>query len=393
MEACTHRFSRSLVLTSLALALADDDLTAQSGGAHPAMASPAPSALIHGLSPFFNWGDVTWNLGEGFGVIDFDIGGELNQSDPSQLQRSDLVILREWQTILGPPYQYESLIAEIRPINATEPTQQCASFEIAVPVGGFPVANRRQNLVLLLATSPTRGSQRPQDRPYDPHNYPGSPVGYGLWDWPWPGGPPLVHEFANAATDFYVVAAHIVPRTSFQPLVSSVQRLRELRHAVQLLVHEHFYDPQQWPHPTWSTCVAGSSFGGLPTQACLQLWPDEFQSGVSSAFHGNLRGTANDHDSYNWVTALLGFGASGSGYTHRSSVDWPTFTRVEGVDYMSLSVLNRVHHPAIQRPMVLLVADEDPVTHGQDWIQAFASGSGHAQPYSRRVTFYGPGST
>jgi hypothetical protein len=54
MEACTHRFLGTLVLASLTLALADDDLTAQSGGAHPAMASPAPGALIHGLSPFFN---------------------------------------------------------------------------------------------------------------------------------------------------------------------------------------------------------------------------------------------------------------------------------------------------------------------------------------------------
>src|SRR5690606_6731120 len=60
-----------------------------------------------------------------------------------------------------------------------------------------------------------------------------------------------------------------------------------------------------------------------------------------------------------------------------------------------LSMLNRAYTtgpapalvPGIRRPMVFLCADEDPVTHSQDWLRAFAGTNGHEQPYNARRTF------
>ncbi len=267
-----------------------------------------------------------------------------------------------------------------------------SSFLITVPMNGFPDPVKRQHIVLLLSTTQTSSAARPEDREFGPHDYPGDPTNFGLWPSPFPGTG-LVEEFAAMSASqapFYVVAAHIVPRTSHQPLVATAQRLRELWRATQLVVMAHYF-PVPHVAPNWTRCVSGTSFGGLTTQVALQLWPDEFHSGVSFAFNGSLRSLPEDQRYFDFLVGGVGFAGSGAGYTLRSAVDWTIFTRLEDVDYQSLSMVNRAHRPLMnerpRRPMVLLVGDEDPVTHGQDWIQTFAGSTGLAQPYSVRRSF------
>ncbi len=283
-----------------------------------------------------------------------------------------------------------------------------SSFEVLVPAELIeaPDAMRQGHVVLLVSTAPTSNPARIRDLPYAPHDYPGDPNAFGLWQRPWPGLDLIKQSlYTDPATEpYYVVQGFIVPRTSFQPLVSSVERDRELRQAMVLLVNS-IYDHAQQPHPQYGACICGTSFGGLTAMATVALWPDEFQSGISLAFNPSLRNTPDDQEMYNFLCSGLGLGASGAGYTMRSAVDWNIFAQVEGVTFTSLSIVNRLFSPMPQqppvttpgllRPFTFMAADEDPVTHGQDWMHLVGDSntSGFAEPYSQRRSFTDMGNT
>jgi hypothetical protein len=332
------------------------------GSGHQHIAPLAPSAVLNGRSPLLNWADGSWNHGEGFPAGASEVGGVLSDDNPGLLTLSEITTLRNWAPLTG--YSMHQFIGEFRPSNSSE-TGYSSSFEILVHNDFYQNPLSRPHVVIVLTTAETRGSAVASQDQFNPHVYPGdpSPSRLGLWDWPFPGGPGLVQHFYPSGYDFHVVFAHIVPRTSGRPLVFSVQRLRQLRHAVMLKLNQHAGQTL-----TYTTCVSGSSFGGLTTQVALLLHPDEFHAGLAYSFSGSLRAVPNDHASYDLITAGLGLGQSGAGYSLRDAIDFSIYDRTAATDYTSLSFVNRVARGEAKRSFLFMVSDEDGVTHGNDWI-------------------------
>ncbi|MCC6671109.1 MAG: hypothetical protein IT458_08610 [Planctomycetes bacterium] len=133
--------------------------------------------------------------------------------------------------------------------------------------------------------------------------------------------------------------------------------------------------------PNFAYLINGYSMGGFVTQCLMILYPDEFHAGLASAYTANQRGLVDDQDSHLFVSNLLAQLGSGAGYTARSAADWSIFCRLEETDYLSLSFVNRLRRNEIFRPTFLLLADEDPVTHGTDWVTILGNAPGPAQPY------------
>ncbi|MCC6673427.1 MAG: hypothetical protein IT458_20380 [Planctomycetes bacterium] len=141
--------------------------------------------------------------------------------------------------------------------------------------------------------------------------------------------------------------------------------------------------------PNFAYLINGYSMGGFVTQCLLLLYPDEFHGGVAAAYTANQRGLVDDQDSHLFVSNLLAQIGSGAGYTARSAADFTIFTRLEETDYLSLSFVNRLRWGQVYRPTFLLVADEDPVSHGTDWVPILAQSAGPAQLYYHSVPLPG----
>ncbi len=379
---------------------------AQDGGS-PHTADFQTGAYLAPPSPLFNYPDFVWDRGEGFAASSsVDAGGVFGPTDPNAMQFSDIEPLQPWED-WPIDSQYLHFVGQFRPSGA--PTQQQmpltgSSFEIIVPRAfvDMPDPAKRDDVVLLIPTKETSDPERKADIPYAPNDYPGDPNQFGLWTPGWPGTS-LMDEFRTSSDSFYLATGYIVPRTAFQPLVFSIERDRELREAMQLELNDLCSNPPQSIPPrsmpsNYATCICGSSFGGLSAMAAVMLWPDEFQSGVAAAFDASLRDTPDNQLMLDFLTGGVGLGASGSGYTLRSAVDWTIFAQLEGIDYPSLSLVNRMYPPSasqnpappgfgLLRPFALMVADEDVVAQGQDWMNVVNGTTGFAQPYFQQHTF------
>ncbi|MCC6669776.1 MAG: hypothetical protein IT458_01860 [Planctomycetes bacterium] len=343
------------------------------------------------LTPLLNKPDGQWNLGEGFPA---DTGGVLSRSNPAQLNLGQ-----------PPDYQVQSggwiptedsgivrWVGRLRPGSAQppEPPDPDAVFEIRVPSAWVtdPQADRKKALIVVCAIE-TFGPVVEAEEPYAPHKYPGDPGNpgaannYGLGRRPGlPDPKKLIDhvETSNPKPEYRIAYAWITPRTSFQPLVFQVQRLRELRRVVRHILTQ---PPISIPDSdaNFAYLINGYSMGGFVTQCLLMLYPDEFHGGVASSYTPNQRGLVDDQNSHAFVSAMLGQLGSGAGYTARSAADWSIFCRLEQTDYQSLSLVNRVAWGHLYRPTYVLTGDEDPVSHGADWMPILTQSAGPEQTY------------
>ncbi len=375
-----------LVLGTLALAGSRRDAVAQVGG-EAAIAPLAPGAVTPAdpleRSQWFNLPDGRWNYGEAAVLAGVDVGGVLgaDPAPPEAFGYTVDLLGTGWTPFSTPaPSSLRHRVGEIRRPPAQPPTEFAASYEL---IGPDPLpSGAGRYAVVVFSVPPTHV---PLDKPDQaPFSYPGDASNYGLWSardsstgnwfrYPWPGIDRVVEHFRPGAgsRDYDVFGAYIVPAASHRPLVSTMQRYRQLRE----IVIRHLVDDLGYDATKIGFLVAGGSYGGLPAHLFPLLYPDEFHAGFDSAFHPSVRTVINDQDSYDFYSTALGRGNSGAGYTLADMTDFPIFCRIEGTDYKSLSLLNRLvlnrdlGGGHVLRPVYLLSGDVDPVTHGNDWVK------------------------
>lgn len=364
---CPASRTMSAVLTVVLAA----SVAAQVGG-HRHIAPLAPGVSLSGRgSPLMNAPDAYWDRGEAFWNPEVpDIGGVLGPDNYPQFvlwcgtagcyvkdQRAGTPT-PGWQPVAGTSRQ--DFIGELRGYPDGEGTT-VAAFKLLAPavMGSTPL---RDKVVVVISLQATFGH---------PQVYPGFGLTNGLTAGSYPYASALVDHFL-AQAGYWVMAGHIVPRTGYRPLVFTVQRARQLRRVIL----DMLTNPMS-PNKIGGTLfdgnkvafvAGGSSFGGLPAQALVLLWPNEFHAGIGVAYGTNQRGVPNCEDADDFTAAALGYGGSGAGYDAHDAFDWAMFCSLEQTDYMSLSLVNRLRRGELYRPWHQLVADEDPVAQGVDWI-------------------------
>ncbi|MEZ5965129.1 MAG: hypothetical protein R3F56_14945 [Planctomycetota bacterium] len=323
------------------------------------------------VSPMMDEADELWNMGESpYGV---DLGGALS---PDQL--GSLLQMPTYVPLL-PTGGWDALpsasslvhyVGSLRPFppRVLGPNEESrASFHVVAPdVITTP------DVVVAIYTQATFGGTNPQN----PHVYPGDPSYYDLvvTGGVGPHVDVVKNNLAKSPVPPYrVVGVQFVPRTSQRPMVSCMQRLRQVRLAVLHLLQQRY--GLQEAHVAFAVDCA--SFGGFTAQLAVLFYPKEFHAGVAGAFSGAHRSMPSDFDAQMFATSLIGAENSSHSYLMRDTVEIPMWCRLEGTDFASISTTNRWALQHMQRPVYFLVGDEDTVTHGTDWVQILLGSGSH----------------
>ncbi|MBK8978465.1 MAG: hypothetical protein IPM29_21410 [Planctomycetes bacterium] len=402
----------------MVLALAEGDTRAQALGVHPHIApinQAAGSAYSQPAgTPQFNVPDGVWNHGEGFRTgtaADADYGGHLGgwhatgaaAVEPG-LEVGDIFDVAA--TLGGPQgwqpydwydrntdrtYRVRRFVGYLRPgqlgpypaPTGSEPTIEDAAFQLFAPDGAGPFTD---DLVVVLNCWGT--SEKPVVAVGGRFAYPGrGRLANGLVPNPDPftaaneaaglGAYATVHAPAGVV----VISGDIVPRIFGRPAVFDVQRIRELRRAVELLLQLPDTDPRHPPgFPVlqsgqgFACLVYGGSYGGMTSQLLGLIWPNEFQGVSAHLFGASLRRVMADQFNLAYMVQRGGFAAWGGAYYPEDTLEWGTTLRIHGPhlqgfgwDYFNASVLLRLRRQELFRPYNWLQTDEDTIGQGTDY--------------------------
>jgi len=342
---------------------------AQAGG-HPHVAPLAPGFSLLGppskVSPLMNQGDGIWNMGES--TEGADVGGALGPDTLTATSMPTFVPLLAtpggWENHSVHTTTLEHYVGSFRRPSGTDANDETrASFEL---VAQKNMASTQQ-VVVAIFTQPTFGPPL-EVLDFAPHGYPGFPDNYDLLSGPNALHVEVVQRNVTQSTPFRLAGAQYTPRTSNRPAVFTLQRLRQVRRAVLMLLLQRYGIPEA----NVAFLVTGASFGGFTSALAPLFYPTEFHAAQSGAFSAAVRSMPSDYDSQMMFASTLGL-ASRLGYTMRDTVELPMWCRQEGTDFASVSVTNRLLVGHMQRPIHFYVGDEDTVTHDTDWVQVLDS--------------------
>ncbi len=347
---------------------------------------------VRAISLSLNFPDGLRNHGES----SVDAGGFLSFDDGSDLARNRIHVTGD-----GPPW---------RPMEPTSPGQHgsqavqrfCghlapegdssigAAFEIFAPIEWTEPAKRT---VVVISMFPTV-----QDTPAalgGRHGYPGAGSQDGLIHLPdgvvkrpVPYGDVLASYSGTAAAErVNVIAAYIVPAGPGRNLSSVMQHALQLERAIHFILAADDLCPVGWPAEQIRLPVvaAGFSFGALAAWMLPTFFPDRFHGAVSYQFGPSLRRIDGEQAVHRMTTALLGFADPGSGYSPRDRLDWRMTLGQLGSSPGEASFLQRFRRGETRRPQYFLIADEDSVTNGTDWLPILAQQPGYRDNGHHRV--------
>jgi hypothetical protein len=403
---------------SLSLSLSCD-LAAQAVGFHPHVApvsDPGPVNVARPPStPLLNVPDQVWNNGEGFpaamGQAPFalvpDQGGFLSADYVEGLRAVDIHSFwpqgasapSNWHTYQFVNHQQVTVtvsrfVGYLRPSQlggyATQNGAPIldAAFEIFAPTSYDP-AKPTVVVIGCWATHPTPldpAASGPQNQRADRFQYPGFRRADGLVLAGTAGiarpGPDIVNLVANPPSGHQVISAYIVPRTFPRPMVFEMQRYRRLAKAIDLMLGQP--GGSALLPPTFPTLadplpklLAGGSFGGLTAQAGVLQFPNEFHGAAANAFSGSVRRTMGEQFTWDLIGRRCGTGLYETSLNLQDTLEWGAYYRLEGWDYFNSSTMLRLRRGEVYRPMMFLVADEDTVTCGVDWLPSLSGVRGY----------------
>ncbi|MBK8977370.1 MAG: hypothetical protein IPM29_15775 [Planctomycetes bacterium] len=362
---------------------------------HPHIAeisSPPPAGAHRGAgSPLFNWrADQTWNNGEGFpaGTFAPDHGG-YRDGDHANVQVGDIHPYRDaqgnggWVPLTATTWHF---VGYLRPTALANGAQvDDAAFEVIAPLQ----RDHAKPLVVIIGLWPTWGTPTPPGQEVDHGVYPGHlrPDGLVAGDPVHPmnaiarpdNGVWLVENALNAATapgQYQAVFAHIVPRTFGRPMTFEMQRAIQLAKAIDLMLVQPVgsvllppgFDPSHPTHRSPPKLAEGGSFGGLTAQVCALFHPDVFHGSFAGTFSDSCRRLMGEQFTYRYLGRGTGMTLHDTSYNLKDALEWPFYLRQIDADYFNVSLLVRQRFGEVRRPMAWLVADEDTVTSGVDWI-------------------------
>jgi hypothetical protein len=264
-----------------------------------------------------------------------------------------------------------------------------AAFEIFAPTSYDP-AKPTVVVIGCWATHPTPldpAASGPQNQRADRFKYPGFRRADGLVLAGTAGiarpGPDIVNLVANPPSGHQVISAYIVPRTFPRPMVFEMQRYRQLAKAIDLMLGQP--GGSALLPPTFPTLadplpklLAGGSFGGLTAQAGVLQFPNEFHGAAANAFSGSVRRTMGEQFTWDLIGRRCGTGLYETSLNLQDTLEWGAYYRLEGWDYFNSSTMLRLRRGEVYRPMMFLVADEDTVTCGVDWLPSLSGVRGYA---------------
>lgn len=360
---------------------------------HPTVAPKNTGVNLDGRrSAYFNEPDGIWNFGEGFPFVPLaEEGGVLGvPSGLPSIQPQDYVETRTWTPVPG--FGAQNYKGYLYPANAAQPPVNEAAFEIAVPSdwligGGF----EPRPIVLVIATHAT--FDYPSTRwlhgateAYPYPGYPDDPMDQGLIHAHWPGLARVAHTSSSSGQPSYpywLVGASITPRVAYRPLVWSLQRNVQLVEIVKQILARDFNANID------AVLIAGSSFGQGTAETAVILYPNVFHASVGFSFPPSFRRGIQDHETYVFAGSLGGHDGVSS-YTPLDALDWNMALSQNGTNasHISLPARFRYHEVggsgALQRPMYVILGDEDVTVHGDDTIPIISGTSGTVPPYGIR---------
>ncbi|MBI5853102.1 MAG: hypothetical protein HZB39_18990 [Planctomycetes bacterium] len=354
-------------------------------------------------TPQLNIPDGVWNNGEGFRLVgnDHDYGGHLGPAEPG-LQLEDIFSVE--QTIGGTPgwkqityfdkysnstislwhfkgYLRPNQLGPYLPPPTEGPKSiEDAAFELFLPVTG----GSQTNVVLMIHAWATTG--KTPIKQGGRHVYPGRARTDGLADDGFGNvlrhiDPAFVHHAAVSGVT--VMSGHIVPRVFGRAAVFEVQRYRELRQAMRLMLaappSDFRHPPSLEPiplQPGAPPCMlVGGSNGGLIAQAMCVRWPGEFRGSYSETFGPSPRRVLADQFHLEYAATRTGFSSWGGAYSPHDTLEWGTAFRwmdpaapdALGFDFFSLSPLIRWRRGELRGVMAWFQPDEDTIGHGTDF--------------------------
>ncbi len=348
---------------------------------HPHVAPLAPGVTLLTTPPrtstYMNQPDQIWNYGESPHPQGVESGGALGPDPWMDVPTNTPHFVKKFTSMDGwqdhrrnnvPRTNIRHYVGHLAmPRAQPDPRDEIeASFELVAPAPALIGAS--QNVVVAIFTPPTFGTANPANFPQRPHAYPGNPNYHGLLGGTNGDGAHVDSVERNLDTNpagYRVVGVEFAPRTSDRPMVTTMQRLRQVRRAaIQILSQP----PYSIPVARLAFLVSGASFGGFTSALATVFYPDEFHASASGAYSGAQRSMPSDYDSFVFITSLLGLDQSGAGYQLRDAMEIPMWCNQEQTDFASVSFTNRWFRGHIQRPVYFLIGDEDGVTHGTDWI-------------------------
>ena len=389
------------------------DLAAQAVGVSPHV-GPVNPIVQPGFnrspgSPQMNVPDGEWNNGEAFRSNplhpDADYGGHLGYADPTYTGQYEYKVgvtlddvfhidqssggTATWkQTTFLDPRRGISIalwtfVGYLRPaalgpyIGSTPGTVKDAAFELFFPVN---LPNDQVPTLVLQAWATTG---KPPLEQGGRSAYPGLQRADGLV-----GTPTQVLRHADpaiaglaAAQNQLVITGYIVPRVFGRASVFELQRIRELRQVMRLMLAAPLTDPRHPPGlpviPLTANdvpcMVSGGSFGGLTGQELCLRYPADFNGAAISVFGCGARRVLADQFNLDYFVTRGGFSVSGGAYGLEDTLEWATALRwmdqnpgQNGWDFFDASPLLRWRRGELYCPLVWRSPDEDTIGHGTD---------------------------
>jgi hypothetical protein len=366
-------------------------------------------------TPEFNRGDGVWNNGEGFraqSTQDADYGGFLGYEATGGIPEIgvEAADIHDAGPIYGGPigwhsytwtdpltgqaYPVKRFVGYLRPghlppLQPGSPIED-AAFELFTTDFGVHLEPAKNRLAIVLGGYATTGA--PAIDSGGRFSYPGTrPDGLvpGIGGEPSRAGGPIF--VAKAPSGYTLVGGYIVTRIFGRPEVFALQRTRELRKAVEIMLKLPTTDPRHPPGVRVlgqgdSVCcvIAGGSFGSLTSQALITAWPAEFHGGFGNVFGSGPHRVFADQMHFAYVAQKPGFFPYGGAYLPSDTLEWATAFRYidrspghHGWSYFDLSPLVRKRLGQFHRPIVLYEPDEDTIGHGTDFLPLITGQRAH----------------
>lgn len=330
------------------------------------------------LSVWFNAPDGQWNWGEGFrlNAPHADSGG-VHGASPSTPKVGDAIVTTPSPTFgrWGPPNNPVPGVLMTTgyfwPANVAQPRNE-AAFSLWAPSSLVQGGADDRPIVLVVLVHETL-SGKPAPGYTKPWPYPGSSLALGLI-------PPNIHltpaqSIADGASDwdrgYHLMIGYAMMPTSARPYPMTLQRAIDLVGFAKDVVEVEFPDDRT----IQAVLIAGGSHGAGIAMLAPTMYPELFHAGVGFAHPPDFAQALPMQEFHRWVCSHMGTHGEGAASIY-DVLGIGFFGKHANARGQALSVPARFRAQAnaggpaayLQRPLYLVIGDEDPTDTGEDWL-------------------------